>query len=37
MPGVTEYALGIIEQRIASADLSAVQVNDMNLRDGEDG
>jgi Fe-S cluster assembly protein SufD len=37
MPGISEYALGIIEERIASADLSAVQVNDMLLRDGEAG
>jgi len=37
MPGVGEYALGVIEERIANADLSAVQVNDMMLRDGEEG
>jgi Fe-S cluster assembly protein SufD len=37
MPGVGEYALGIIEDRIASADLSAVQVNDMLLRDADEG
>ena len=37
MPGVGEYALGVIEERIANADLSAVQVNDMMLRDGDEG
>jgi Fe-S cluster assembly protein SufD len=33
LPGITARAIAIIEQRIASADLSAVQVNDLNLRE----
>ena len=33
LPGVTDRAIAIIERRIAAADLSAVQVNDMNLRE----
>jgi Fe-S cluster assembly protein SufD len=33
MPGVTERALAVIESRIAEADLSAVQVNDLALRE----
>lgn len=37
LPGVSDRALDVIEQRIAAADLSAVQVNDLNLREeGED-
>ena len=33
LPGITERAIEVIERRIAAADLSAVQVNDLNLRD----
>ena len=33
LPGVTDRAIAIIERRIAAADLSAVQVNDLNLRE----
>ena len=33
LPGVTDRAIEIIERRIAAADLSAVQVNDLNLRE----
>jgi len=33
LPGITDRAIAVIERRIAAADLSAVQVNDMNLRD----
>ena len=37
LPGVSDRALAVIEQRIAAADLSAVQVNDLALREeGED-
>jgi Fe-S cluster assembly protein SufD len=33
LPGITDRAIAIIERRIAAADLSAVQVNDLNLRE----
>jgi Fe-S cluster assembly protein SufD len=33
LPGITDRAIAIIEQRIAAADLSAVQVNDLALRE----
>ncbi len=33
LPGVTERAIALIEDRIAAADLTAVQVNDLNLRE----
>jgi Fe-S cluster assembly protein SufD len=33
LPGITERAIALIEDRIAAADLSAVQVNDLNLRE----
>jgi len=33
LPGVTEHALDVIERRIADADLSAIQVNDLGLRE----
>lgn len=33
LPGISERALAVIERRIAAADLSAVQVNDLNLRE----
>jgi hypothetical protein len=33
LPGVTERALEVIDRLIASADLSAVQVNDSGLRE----
>jgi len=33
MPGVTEHALAVIERRIADADLSAIQVNDLAMRE----
>lgn len=36
LPGVTDRAIEIIERRIAAADLSAVQVNDLNLREAVD-
>jgi len=34
LPGISEWASEVIEQRISSADLSAIQVNDLNMRDG---
>jgi Fe-S cluster assembly protein SufD len=37
LPGITERAIAIIEQRIAGSDLSAVQVNDLNLREEREG
>ncbi len=37
LPGITERALATIEHLIAAADLSAVQVNDLNLREVHDG
>jgi Fe-S cluster assembly protein SufD len=33
LPGVSARAIAVIEQRIAAADLSAVQVNDLALRE----
>jgi Fe-S cluster assembly protein SufD len=33
LPGVTEHALEVIERRIADADLSAIQVNDLAMRE----
>lgn len=33
LPGVTDRALAVIERRIADADLSVIQVNDLNLRE----
>ena len=33
LPGITERAIAVIERRIADADLSVVQVNDLNLRE----
>jgi Fe-S cluster assembly protein SufD len=37
LPGITDRGIELIERRIAAADLSAVQVNDLNLRAlGED-
>jgi Fe-S cluster assembly protein SufD len=33
LPGITDRAIAIIERRIAAADLSAVQVNDLALRE----
>jgi len=33
LPGVTDRAIAVIERRIADADLSVVQVNDLNLRE----
>jgi len=33
LPGITDRAIATIERRIAAADLSAVQVNDLNLRE----
>jgi Fe-S cluster assembly protein SufD len=37
MPGVSERAIATIERRIAAADLSVVQVNDLNLREQAEG
>jgi Fe-S cluster assembly protein SufD len=37
LPGVSERAIATIERRIAAADLSVVQVNDMNLREKVEG
>jgi Fe-S cluster assembly protein SufD len=34
LPGITDRGIELIERRIAAADLSAVQVNDLNLREG---
>jgi Fe-S cluster assembly protein SufD len=33
LPGVTERAIALIEARIEAADLSVIQVNDLNLRE----
>jgi Fe-S cluster assembly protein SufD len=34
LPGISDRGIELIERRIAAADLSAVQVNDLNLRVG---